>query len=78
MRAKAGIGFYEKEGTTMDNVDQAKGKMKQAVGDLTGNKDLKREGKVDENAGKVKGFVETAKDKADDVVDTVKEKLHKN
>ena len=31
-------------------VDQAKGKVKQAVGSLTGNHDLKAEGHVDETA----------------------------
>jgi uncharacterized protein YjbJ (UPF0337 family) len=43
--------------------DQAKGRIKQAVGDLTDDKDLKREGKVDEGAGKVKDAVDTVKDK---------------
>ena len=38
----------------MDNKDQFKGRVKQAVGDLTDNKDLKREGKADEKAGEVK------------------------
>ncbi|MGD0044877.1 MAG: CsbD family protein, partial [Isosphaeraceae bacterium] len=31
--------------------DQMKGKAKEAVGDLTGNKDLKSEGKADRQAG---------------------------
>jgi uncharacterized protein YjbJ (UPF0337 family) len=43
--------------------DQAKGRVKQAAGDLTGDKDLKREGKVDEIAGKVKDGVDKVKDK---------------
>jgi len=43
--------------------DQAKGRIKQAVGDLTDDKDLKREGKVDETAGKVKEGVDKVKDK---------------
>jgi uncharacterized protein YjbJ (UPF0337 family) len=43
--------------------DQAKGRIKQAVGDLTDDKDLKREGKVDEAAGKVKEGVDKIKDK---------------
>ena len=34
-------------------IDQAKGRAKQAVGDLTSDKDLKAEGQVDEAAGKV-------------------------
>ena len=43
--------------------DQAKGRVKQAVGDLTDDKDLKREGKLDEAAGKVKDGVDKVKDK---------------
>jgi len=59
-------------------VDKAKGKIKQAAGDLTGNKDLKKQGKADERAGKAKGVVADVKDKADNVVDTVKEKVTKH
>jgi uncharacterized protein YjbJ (UPF0337 family) len=62
----------------MENKDQVKGKVKQAVGDLTGNEDLRREGKADEKAGEVKEFVEGVKDKADDLVDTVKDKTTKH
>ena len=43
--------------------DQAKGKIKQAVGDLTDDNSLKSEGKVDEAAGKVKEGVDKVKDK---------------
>jgi uncharacterized protein YjbJ (UPF0337 family) len=56
-------------------MDQAKGKVKQAAGDLTGNDDLKREGKIDEGSGNAKGKLEDAKDKAEDAVDAVKDKL---
>ena len=59
-------------------VDKAKGKIKQAVGDFTGNKDLKKQGKADERAGKAKGVVADVKHKADNVVDTVKEKVTKH
>jgi uncharacterized protein YjbJ (UPF0337 family) len=38
-------------------IDQAKGRVKQAVGDLTGNKKLKAEGQVDEAGGKVEEAV---------------------
>jgi uncharacterized protein YjbJ (UPF0337 family) len=62
----------------MENKDQVKGKVKQAVGDLTGNEDLRKEGKADEKAGEVKEFVEGVKDKADDLVDTVKDKITKH
>ena len=43
--------------------DQAKGRIKEAVGDLTDDKDLKREGKIDQGAGKVKEAVDKVKDK---------------
>jgi uncharacterized protein YjbJ (UPF0337 family) len=62
----------------MDNKDQVKGKMKQAVGDLTDNKDLKREGNADVKAGKAKEFFANVKDKADDTVDSVKDKITKH
>jgi uncharacterized protein YjbJ (UPF0337 family) len=42
-------------------IDKAKGKVKQAIGDLTGNKKLKREGERDETKGKVEGAVEEVK-----------------
>ena len=42
----------------MDNKDQVKGRVKQAVGDLTDNEDQKKEGKADEKAGDVKEFLE--------------------
>ena len=57
-------------------LDQAKGRVKQAVGDLTDDKDLKNEGKVDEGAGKVKEFLGDTKNKADDLVDKVKDKVN--
>ena len=62
----------------MDNADQVKGKVKQAVGDLTDNEDLKREGKADERAGEVKEFIEGVKDNTDDLVDSVKDKTTKH
>jgi uncharacterized protein YjbJ (UPF0337 family) len=62
----------------MGNKNQAKGKVKQAVGDLTGDEDLRREGKADEKAGEVQEFVEGVKDKADDLIDTVKDKITKD
>ena len=38
-------------------IDQAKGRVKQAVGDLTGNKKMKAEGQMDEAGGKVEEAV---------------------
>lgn len=62
----------------MENVDQTKGKLKQAVGDLTGDKDLKREGKADEAAGKFKEIVKDAEHKVETLVDKVKDKFAKD
>lgn len=52
--------------------DELKGRAKEAAGDLTGNKDLKREGRSDKAAGKVKQKVEGAKDWVEDKIDDVK------
>ena len=40
-----------------------KGRIKEAVGDLTDNKEMKREGKVDRGAGAVKDTVDKVTDK---------------
>ena len=60
------------------NTDDLKGRAKEAIGDLTDNKDLKHEGKADRASGKAKDFVEGVKDKAEDAIDSVKEKLHRS
>ena len=48
--------------------DDAKGRLKEAGGSLTGDDSLKREGKVDKATGKVKDAVGGASDKAKDAV----------
>jgi uncharacterized protein YjbJ (UPF0337 family) len=60
----------------MDNTYQAKGRIKQAVGDLTDNNDLKREGKADERAGKAKQAVSDVKEKADHLIDSARDKVN--
>jgi uncharacterized protein YjbJ (UPF0337 family) len=45
------------------NSDDAKGRVKEAAGDLTGDEDLQREGKVDQGTGKVKDGIEKVSDK---------------
>ena len=55
-------------------MDQAKGRVKQAAGDLTDDDRLKREGKVDEMAGKVKDKADDLKDKVEDIVDRAKDR----
>jgi len=52
----------------MSNTDDAKGRIKEAAGDLTDDKDLKREGKVDQASGKAKDKIDDAGDKAKDLV----------
>jgi uncharacterized protein YjbJ (UPF0337 family) len=41
--------------------DKAKGKLKQAAGDITDDDSLRREGKVDEMAGKAKDAIDKVK-----------------
>jgi len=48
--------------------DDAKGRVKEAAGSITGDDKLKNEGKVDRAAGSVKDKVGDAADKAKDVV----------
>ncbi|HET9690666.1 MAG TPA: CsbD family protein [Acidimicrobiales bacterium] len=52
----------------MGNIDDAKGRVKEAAGDLSGDDNLKAEGKVDQASGKVKDAVEGVREKAGDVV----------
>ena len=52
----------------MPNFDDLKGRAKEAVGDLTDDEDLQREGKVDQATGSVKDTVESASDKVKDVI----------
>jgi uncharacterized protein YjbJ (UPF0337 family) len=60
------------------NFDDAKGRAKEAAGDLTNKDDLKREGKKDQAGAKVKDVAEKAKDKVGDAVDSTKEKLSRD
>jgi uncharacterized protein YjbJ (UPF0337 family) len=47
--------------------DEAKGRIKEAAGDISDDDELKREGKMDQAGA-------TVKDKVSDAVDTVKDK----
>jgi len=55
--------------------DEAKGRVKEAVGALTGDEKLKRSGKADQSVGKLKQAVEKVQKKAEDVIDDVKSAL---
>jgi uncharacterized protein YjbJ (UPF0337 family) len=50
------------------NADDAKGRVKEAAGSLTGDDDLKREGKVDQAGGKAKEGIEKVTDKVKDAL----------
>lgn len=50
------------------NTDKVRGRIKQAIGALTGDEKLKRNGRGDERAGRTKK-------KADEAIDVVREKL---
>ena len=49
---------------TDKNVDEAKGRVKEAAGSLTGDSDLKNKGKVDQAKSSVKDAVDKVADKA--------------
>jgi uncharacterized protein YjbJ (UPF0337 family) len=50
------------------NADDAKGRIKEAAGDLTGDEDLKQEGKVDKATGKAKEGIEKVADKVKEIL----------
>lgn len=54
-----------------DKFDKAKGRAKEAAGDLTGDRDLEREGKVDRTSGGIK-------EKLNEVTDKVKGALRRD
>jgi len=51
-----------------DNIDEAKGRVKEAAGDLSDDQDLKNEGRVDK-------AVSDVKEKVDDIADKVKDRI---
>jgi uncharacterized protein YjbJ (UPF0337 family) len=50
------------------NKDDAKGRLKEAAGDITGDDDMKREGKVDKATGAAKDGLDKASDKVKDTL----------
>ena len=49
-----------------ENTDKLKGHIKEAAGDVTDDKDLEREGKIDQASGTVKGKIDDLTDKLKD------------
>ena len=62
---------------TNEKIDQAKGRVEQAAGDLTGDDELKAQGERHETGGKLKEAISGIKDKVDGAIDAVQEKLDK-
>ena len=58
-----GLQYLKQENDMDGQMDKVKGRVKQAVGDLTNNKRLKTEGKLDEFRGTVKNKIDKAADK---------------
>jgi uncharacterized protein YjbJ (UPF0337 family) len=83
-RSKTKRGLSPMAGKT----DQVKGRAKEAVGNLTGDKDLQSEGKVDRRAGETKEKLGHANEKIDEIstkptkgrrsiIDKAKDALHR-
>jgi uncharacterized protein YjbJ (UPF0337 family) len=54
-------------------LDEARGKAKETAGNATGDERTKREGQLDQAQGEAKNAAETAKDKAGDALDKLKQ-----
>lgn len=52
--------------------DKVKGRAKQAAGDLTGDDEMRREGRADEAGGDVKDLIDKAADKLNETVDKIR------
>jgi uncharacterized protein YjbJ (UPF0337 family) len=67
--AECGVGYRlrahnerDHMADTPNNTDEAKGRVKEAAGNLTGDKDLKNEGKADKASGKLKEGIDKVRD----------------
>ena len=58
--------------------DKVKGRIKEKVGKVTGDKDLETKGKLDKAAGSVKEQAGRAKDWVEDKVDDVRDRADRN
>ena len=58
--------------------DKITGKAKETAGNVTDDDSLKREGKTQHAKGEAKGLIGDVKDKADEMADAVKDKLHRD
>jgi uncharacterized protein YjbJ (UPF0337 family) len=58
-------------------IEKSKGKVKEAVGSLTGNKQLESEGKVDRRAGEAKEKIGRVKSKVEEAAEKAERKATK-
>lgn len=59
---------------TPDNKEEAKGRVKEAAGSVTGDDELKQEGKEDQTEGNIKSAVDDAADKVKGAADSAADK----
>ena len=52
-----------------ESADETKGRVKEAVGELTDDDELKREGKLDKMSGKAKDKIDDVKDRINELID---------
>ena len=62
-------------GSVEGKKDKGKGRVKETVGDLTGDESMKREGRADRMGGSAKEKIGDAAAKFEDAVDRAKDKL---
>jgi uncharacterized protein YjbJ (UPF0337 family) len=55
-------------------IEKSKGKVKEAVGSLTGNKELDSEGKIDRRAGEAKEKIRRVKNKVEEAAEKTERK----
>ena len=60
---------------SISNTDEAKGRVKEAAGAITGDDDLKDEGQNDQRAGEAKDAIDKVADKVKDGIDDVRSRL---
>ncbi|UTB80550.1 CsbD family protein [Staphylococcus carnosus] len=61
-----------------DKLEQAKGNVKETVGNATDNKDLEKKGKADKTSGKMNEKIDEVADKAKGFTDKLKDKFNKD
>jgi uncharacterized protein YjbJ (UPF0337 family) len=67
------FALFKGEHPMSELIDKAKGKIKEVVGHLTGNKELERQGKRDEVAGAVEGAIADVKHVVKDAGHAIKD-----